>query len=40
MAFFLQMNARQAYSEDTRSDGRCTAAGLDVAPASSTPAMR
>jgi hypothetical protein len=32
MAFFLQMNARQAYSEQTRADGRWTAAGLDVAP--------
>jgi Protein of unknown function (DUF2889) len=32
MAFFLQMNARQAYSEQTRSDGRWTAVGLDVAP--------
>jgi hypothetical protein len=32
MAFFLQMNAREAYSEQTRSDGRWTAAGLDVAP--------
>jgi Protein of unknown function (DUF2889) len=32
MAFFLQMNAQQAYSDDTRADGRWTAAGLDVAP--------
>lgn len=32
MAFFLQMNARQACSEDTRADGRWTAAGLEVAP--------
>ncbi|WP_428343194.1 DUF2889 domain-containing protein [Mycobacterium sp.] len=32
MVFFLQMNEREPYSEQTRSDGRWTAAGLDVAP--------
>ncbi|WP_428339034.1 DUF2889 domain-containing protein [Mycobacterium sp.] len=32
MAFFLQTNAREAFSIHTRSDGRWTAAALDVAP--------
>jgi len=32
MAFFLQMNAAEAYNEDTRADGRWTATGLDLAP--------
>jgi hypothetical protein len=32
MAFFLRMNAAQAYTEQTRADGRWTAAGLDLAP--------
>ncbi len=32
MAFFLQMNAIESYSEQTRADGRWTATGFDVAP--------
>jgi Protein of unknown function (DUF2889) len=32
MAFFLRMNAAEAYSADTRADGRWTATGLDLAP--------
>lgn len=32
MAFFLQMNTAAAYSDATRSDGRWTATGLDLAP--------
>jgi hypothetical protein len=32
MAFFLQMNAAQAYNQDTRADGRWTAVGLDLTP--------
>jgi hypothetical protein len=32
MAFFLQMNAKVAYSEPTREDGRWTAAGLELVP--------
>ena len=32
MAFFLQMNAVQPYSPETRVDGRWTAAGLELAP--------
>jgi hypothetical protein len=32
MAFFLQMNAKEAYSVQTRGDGRWTAVGLDIAP--------
>jgi hypothetical protein len=32
MAFFLQMNATEAYCAQTRGDGRWTAAGLDIAP--------
>jgi hypothetical protein len=32
MAFFLQMNTAESYAEDTRTDGRWTATGLDLAP--------
>lgn len=32
MAFFLQMNSAAAYNEETRTDGRWTATGLDLTP--------
>jgi hypothetical protein len=32
MAFFLRMNAAVPYSQQTRADGRWTAAGLELAP--------
>jgi hypothetical protein len=32
MAYFLQMNTAEAYTRETRADGRWTAVGLDLAP--------